>query len=176
MQTGIPKALDTDRLCIRPYRPDDRGSLTLLLADEEVIRQTGLKENQTEQEVAAFFQVILNSYGTRYPVYAFALEEKGTGRVVGSCGYETVGDYGDVQIYYALLPDCRGNGYAAEALERLIAFLLDDVGARRVLAYTATDNTRSAALARRVGMELEKELSINGRPSLMYAICQAEEG
>ncbi len=175
MQPGIPKALETDRLRIRPYRQEDLGSVTLLLTDEEVVRQTGLKEHQTGQEVAAFFQVILNSYATRHPVCAFGIEEKETGTVVGSCGYETVGDYGDVQIYYALLPECRGNGYATEASERLIGFLLDDFGARRVLAYTASDNSPSVALAERVGMKLEEELSIDGRPSLMYAICTAEE-
>jgi len=170
MQPGIPRALETSRLRIRPYRQEDLENVTLLLRDEEVVRQTGMKENQTRQEVAAFFQVILNSYVTRHPVCAFAVEERETGSVVGSCGYEAVGDYGDVQIYYALLPDCRGNGYATEASERLIAFLLDDSGARRVLAYTASDNTPSVALAERVGMKLEEELSIGGRPSLMYAI------
>ncbi|MBT8508547.1 hypothetical protein AZH53_09035 [Methanomicrobiaceae archaeon CYW5] len=170
MQKGIPGALETKRLRIRPYRQEDLGNVTLLLTDEEVVRQTGVTENQTEKEICSFFQVILNSYATRHPVCAFAIEEAATGTVVGSCGYETVGDYGDVQIYYALLPAGRGKGYATEASERLISFLLDEYGARRVIAYTASDNAPSVAIAERVGMELEEELSINGRHSLMYAI------
>jgi RimJ/RimL family protein N-acetyltransferase len=77
--------------------------------------------------------------------HGFALVERATGAVVGSCGYKgPPGPDGAVEIAYGLEPAHQGRGYAREAAAALVAFALDAGHARSVRAHTRPENGASA--------------------------------
>ena len=77
--------------------------------------------------------------------HGFAVVERETGAVVGSCGYKGPPDLdGVVEIAYGLDPAYRGRGYAREAVAALVAFALDADRARSVRAHTRPENGASA--------------------------------
>jgi len=62
----------------------------------------------------------------------------------------------EVGLYWALLPEHRGQGYATEAARELAAFAFDALRVTRVVACTTYDNPRSVAVMRRIGMHVER--------------------
>ena len=59
------------------------------------------------------------------------------------------------EIGVTLARTSQRQGFGAEAVSRVLAYLVDDAGAHRVVASCDARNTASAALLRRVGMRHE---------------------
>ncbi|MBF4571596.1 GNAT family N-acetyltransferase [Herbiconiux sp. VKM Ac-1786] len=57
-----------------------------------------------------------------------------------------------VEMGWVVHPSLGGRGYATEAAAALLGFALTTVGAQRVTAVTDARNTRSVALAKRLGL------------------------
>ncbi|MEZ4710756.1 MAG: GNAT family N-acetyltransferase [Caldilineaceae bacterium] len=62
------------------------------------------------------------------------------------------------EILYWLRTSCTGQGYATEAASGVIALAFNQLGAKRVLIRCNANNTRSAAVAQRLGFTLEGTL------------------
>jgi RimJ/RimL family protein N-acetyltransferase len=76
------------------------------------------------------------------------------GRVVGGCGFVMGGPdlRGHVQIGFSIADSERGEGYATEAVEALIAFAKAQPGVTRVLADTARTNAATIGVFEAAGM------------------------
>ena len=86
--------------------------------------------------------------------HGFALVERATGAVVGSCGYTGPPDAaGTIEIAYGVEPAYRGRGYAREAAAALVEFALDGGHARVVRAHTRSAHDASARVLAACGFE-----------------------
>ena len=84
--------------------------------------------------------------------HGFALVERETGAVVGSCGFKGAPDAeGVVEIAYGLAPAYRGRGYAREAARALTKYALGAGGAACVRGHTKSDNAASARVLESCG-------------------------
>ena len=85
-------------------------------------------------------------------VHGFAMVERASGRVVGSCGFKGPPDgEGVVEIAYGVKEEERGKGYASEAAEGLVGFASRDGRVRMVRAHTIDDANASARVLRKCG-------------------------
>ena len=77
-------------------------------------------------------------------------------RVLGGFG-ATIGalTYDEADIGYWLAADAQGRGLATECSRRLIDWLLDERDMHRITIRARTDNTRSRAVAERLGFTFE---------------------
>ena len=149
----IPRKLDTDRLIIRRYTEDDLEGLHQFLNNRDVIGLTDMPSNMSMKETEAFLLMLINSYSTEEPVAAMAICLKESGKVIGSCGFAAVDFSNDTQIYYALEPEFRNNGFATEAMEKLIEYMVLVLDIDRICIYCHPENTASINLAKRIGMQ-----------------------
>jgi RimJ/RimL family protein N-acetyltransferase len=85
--------------------------------------------------------------------HGFALVDKVTGDVLGSCGYKgPPDDDGIVEIAYGVNPDRRQRGYAKEAAAAMVAFALG-AGAKLIRAHTEPENGASSGVLAAVGFD-----------------------
>jgi ribosomal-protein-alanine N-acetyltransferase len=75
----------------------------------------------------------------------------------------------DTEISYLLLPEAWGQGYAREAVERVLCHGHRDLGLSRIVAETQTANASSVRLLERVGMTFERHLERFGASQSLYA-------
>jgi RimJ/RimL family protein N-acetyltransferase len=61
----------------------------------------------------------------------------------------------EVGLFWALLPEVQGQGFATEAAERLMHYLTAAWNLQVVVATTERDNATSIAVMRRLGMSIE---------------------
>ena len=79
--------------------------------------------------------------------------ERASGRAVGMLGVPgEPDDRGRVPIGYSVYPDREGRGYASEAVEAVVAWVLDRPGIEAVRATIAPDNAPSLRVAAKAGM------------------------
>ena len=133
--------IDTERLRIRRFRPDDLEALFQLLSDEAVMRYI---EPPYSRQAAAEF---LAAAGLCEPPLVYAVDQRGGGFV----GYVIYHSYGEdeMEIGWILRADKWRRGYGDELTKALIR---DAAGkARRLVIECAPQQTATRKLALRNG-------------------------
>jgi len=173
--------IETERLLIRPFTPDDLTTIHQILDIELADAEVGTEGTQTldarerwlrwtilgYEQYAALYQP---PYGER----AIVLKE--TGQVIGACGYvpcldqfdrlpslctTTDGDSADFSgaefgLFWAVSPRYQRQGYATETAKALIDDAFTRLGLRRIIATTTYDNAASMRVMEKVGMRIDK--------------------
>ncbi len=120
--------LETERLYIRPWEPDDWAALWALGSDPEAfpaMGQTRLESEEAARETAAEL--------ARSDV-DFAIAEKETDRIVGSihiphrCPADVEPPLPYRTLTFSLLPEFRGRGYMQEAVREMVRHIFEDLG------------------------------------------------
>jgi RimJ/RimL family protein N-acetyltransferase len=88
--------------------------------------------------------------------FQLAIVVSATGAVVGDCGLHCLReDPRQMEVGITLAPAHQRQGYASEAVARVVEFIFSDLGKHRVTAVTDAENPSAAALFRRLGFRQE---------------------
>ena len=152
------KILETPRLLLRHFEPEDLDALYALYRDPEIRRYfpDGTKTREETEEELIWFS---DGHPLRPELGLWATIEKSSGQFLGRCGLLpwTIG--GAPEVEFAFLIDKRrwGQGFASEAAEGIVAHARDKLGLSRLICLILPGNERSAGAARKVGMTFERE-------------------
>lgn len=158
--------LTTDRLLLRTWRRDDLPAFAALNTDPAVMEFLGGQPLPREESdgVAAYAEELWS----RRRLGLLAVERRDDGAFVGMCGLHVLHEWYpvDVELAFRIAQEHWGHGYASEAAAAWLAYGFDVLGLERVISVTDRDppNTRSIAVARRVGMvwDHDAELAEDG--------------
>lgn len=145
---------ETPRLIIRNWRDDDLELFHQINSDERVMEYFPFRLNRIEaQEKMAFLYRIIEDTGFGF----FAIERKSDCRPIGFAGLAQANVYPclpqeAVEIGWRLAHDYWGNGYASEAARALLATGFDERGLKEIVSFAVSDNARSTAVMKRLGM------------------------
>lgn len=156
--------LETERLVLRGFRPDDFESFASFYATE-ASRFVGGPDDRiaTWRRVAVYAGCwMLRGFGK------FVAEEKATGRIVGVFGPWFPEGWPEPEISWTAFTGFEGMGYAAEAASRTLVYAYEDLGWLTAISAIAPDNERSIRLATRLGARREGAVEI--RPYGMLEI------
>jgi RimJ/RimL family protein N-acetyltransferase len=148
MPTLIPR-LETDRLIMREWRPDDLEAFAAFYADPEVMRYLSgepLTRNDAWRSMAVSAgHWVLRGYGLR------VVERKSDGAVMGRVGLINPEGWPGLEVGWTLGRPYWGQGYATEAAQVALnyGFLTQNVD--RLISLIDTGNKASQAVARRLG-------------------------
>ncbi len=159
--------IQTRRLVIRHYTPRDLRDVAAMLGDPRVFwwlpRPLDLEGSRSwlEEEMA---------YARRGDG-RLAVALRSSGRVIGGTALlpRDMPWGREYEVGYHLAADKWGKGYATEAARAM----LDEArsrGLRRVVAFIHRGNTRSQAVARRLGMSRETAIVWAGLPHDVWAV------
>jgi len=146
--------LETERLVVRPWQPDDRSAFAAIMSDPEVTRYVHGGKPYTEEEVDAWF-VRQARQLAEHGVCMGALIEKSTGRVAGLAGTQPLGTTGNFEIGWILARDAWGRGFATEVGAAAMRHVLETLAHPRVVAIIDPGNEPSKRVAARLGMQYE---------------------
>jgi RimJ/RimL family protein N-acetyltransferase len=146
--------IETDRLLIRPWEPEDREPLAAIARDPEVMHFVHGGLPYTEEELDELFARQARQLA-EHGVCMGALIEKSTGRLAGITGIQPLGTTGDLEIGWWLARDLWGRGYATEAGGAAMNYVLQTLKRPRVVAIIDPGNEASKRVVARLGMELE---------------------
>ncbi|WP_394613934.1 GNAT family N-acetyltransferase [Lentzea sp. JNUCC 0626] len=155
----------TQRLLLRPFRPDDLDDFFAYRALPEVHRylynDATTKEECAEVLAKRITETQLAEEGQRLIV---AIELPDANRVIGDAMLKWRSEkHGQGEIGYSLHPDFQGKGYATEVARKMLALGFDDLNLHRIIAECDPRNEPSWRLMERLGMRREahyRELEI----------------
>ena len=156
--------LETQRLLLRPYRPEDFETYAAINGDPEVMRYIRAAEDRPTA-FRSFCAVIGHWTARGYGMWA--VEERATRRHIGGAGLIRW-EGRSLEIGYAFEPAAWGKGYATEASRRALDYAHGAVGARGVVAVIHPDNHASISVAQRIGARFDRELMEKQERLLVY--------
>lgn len=131
--------LETERLRLREWLPEDREPLAAMNADRRVME---------------FFPHPLSRAESGRGLYA--VERRGDGRLIGLTGLHRAAFEASftpcIEIGWRFVAEVWGQGYATEAARAVLHDAFGRLGLPRVYSFTAAVNLRSERVMRRLGM------------------------
>lgn len=177
--------LETGRLLLRQFTPDDVDALFELDSDPRVRRFVEDGQPVSRADIAEHTIPAFLAYYERDDGFGFwAAIEKASGRFIGWFHFRPPpdGDRCDPELGYRLLPWAWGKGYATEGSLALVDKGFAELGVERVYAETMAVNTASRRVMEKCGMRLVRSfhadwpVRIPGdeHGDVEYAITRAE--
>lgn len=166
------KVLETQRLILRWFTPNDAGFIYELLNQPAWKGYIGDRGIDSIEAARDYIETVLIAAYQRHGFGLFAMELKAKGTFVGMCGLIKRDTLTDVDIGFALLSRFEGHGLAHEAAVATLAYSRDMLGLDRVIAITSLDNERSSRLLQRLGMGYQGLVRLSDDTKLLclYAI------
>ena len=155
MNTGRFTMLETERLLLRRLRGSDLVAFLAYRNDPEVSRYQSW-EGCTEAEARDMIQALEREEPfVPGEWFQFAVELKATGKLVGDLGFRVGEDGRQAEVGYTLAREHWGEGYASEAVSRLLDHAFKELGLHRVHATVDQENVPSVAVLERLGLRRE---------------------
>ena len=181
--------LETERLLLRPFGPEDLDLVALLYGDPELLRYTPFDVLSPTQAKAHLDRIVtdwredplrsLEFVMARKPAAGEAPEEK-----LGRCHILIDPETDTGMIGWFLRREYRGMGYAREAGRALIRACFRTLGLHRVNAVCHPENLASRRALERCGLRLEawfrrkcpyrKNGALSWEDELEYALLASE--
>ena len=180
MKTHTFASLETERLILRRFRSEDEADFSRYRSNPKISR---FQLRSFDIDDAHYFIATqkINQPDTPGTWFQMAIERRSDGALIGDCGLRfPAKEVHQVEIGISVAPEHQGNGYAAEALERMLGYIFTGLGKHRAWASTDPQNVTSVKLLEKVGFRREahhfKSLLIRGEwaDDLIYAMLEEE--
>ncbi len=172
MKCLIPERMETDRLVLRCFIETDWVDLHHLYSDPMCTRYT-LQRTLTEGESWRAMASMVGHWQIRgYGPYA--VENKNTGKVMGSVGLWYPNDWPGPEIMWELAREYWGHGYASEAARAVKQMAATCFPELSLISLIYPGNEASIHLAKALGAEFESEISFRGQTAHIFRHCNVK--
>jgi [ribosomal protein S5]-alanine N-acetyltransferase len=137
-----PYPIDTDRLRLRPFLPDDLADYHAVMGQDLVGLELPAGRGFTLEETQSLLETWLGHWDY-HGFGPFAVIERDSGDLLGHSGLRLLYDDSDPELLYALRSESWGLGYATEAARGVIDWATRSTRIASLVAYARTENLRS---------------------------------
>jgi RimJ/RimL family protein N-acetyltransferase len=161
--------LETDRLVLRQFTPDDAPFMLALLNSPPWLRFIGDRGVRTLEDARHYIQNgPLKSYlGFGFGGYLVQLRKGDL--PIGLCGLFRRETLPDVDLGFAFLPGYEGRGYSYEVSSALLDYAQTQLKIERITAFCDAENQASIRLIEKLGLRFERRIQFDGKASLLYS-------
>lgn len=184
ISSETPIRLETSRLILREFQPNDLVDFHTYASDLDVVRFTPWGPIKDLEESKKFLDAVMTEKNQK-PRYSFelAIVENVSQKLIGH-GFLRVTHprNREGEVGYFLNKEFWDKGYTTEAVQTLLKFGFERLGLHRIFGTCHPDNIGSARVMEKVGMKYEGRLRDHKfipregrfRDSLLYAILEDE--
>lgn len=167
--------LQTPRLLLREFTPEDAGALARVLSDPETMRYYPAPYDRggVEQWISRNCQRYKDDgVGLWAMVLKSTKPQESSGELIGDCGIISQEVEGEqlYEIGYHLRRDLWGKGLATEAAVACRGWAFEHLKTDRLISLIRPENLPSRRVAERNGMTIWKEVNWRGLPHYAYAV------
>jgi RimJ/RimL family protein N-acetyltransferase len=154
-ETENPKVeIETERLRLRSFVPEDFEPMHRLWNDAEVMKYIRPGWTPSREEVVAYFERVKTRWGERgFGHLATTLKE--TQEFIGYCGFQYVEETPEVELLYGLARPYWRQGYTTELARACLRWAYENTKLDRIIALANPENVGSWRVMEKIGMKYE---------------------
>lgn len=160
--------LETDRLFLREFLPQDANDFYELNGDPEVIKFTGDRAFQNIEEAEA----LVKNYDQykKYKRGRLTVLLKETNEFLGWCGLKYHANDKLTDIGYRFKRSAWNKGYATESAKVSLDYGFKVLELKEIVGHAMHDNKASIRVFEKLGMQYVKDIVCEGNSSVLYKI------
>jgi RimJ/RimL family protein N-acetyltransferase len=174
--------IQTERLSLRPFTPDDFDALYAIQSDPGVARYLYWDARDADEVRKALeLRIVRTELTNPGDALSFAVEVRETGAVVGDVNLEWLSaEHQSGEVGFVFDPAHHGKGYATEAAVEMLRLGFDTYGMYRMIGRLDARNAASARVLEKLGMRKEAHFVENEyvkgewQSELVYAMLASE--
>ena len=145
----------TERLHLRPYKPEDAEELALIVNDKEIASTTlripfPYSQKDAEEWIASTQKKFVEDSEINW-----AITNRFSNKLVGTITLVLNMEYCNAEFGYFIGKTYWGNGYCTEAAKAILKFAFEDLKLHRVHALHMKKNLAAAKVLLNIGMSYE---------------------
>jgi RimJ/RimL family protein N-acetyltransferase len=164
-------SIETARLHLRMFRPDDLDNLATLLADADVIRYVGNGLPIPRQESEDALHSIIRHWDN-HGFGRWAIIDKEAQKFIGFGGLRSL--MGTPEVVYHFARAYWGQGLATETARASLRFGFDEHQFNHIVAVAKPENAASIHVMEKVGMKYEMHTTYYNMNVIQYRIARGE--
>lgn len=160
----------SERLLLRPYNDNDLDFLESLLTNPNIMRYIGNGQTRDKEGIRKFLEWIYDTYSLNTNYGLRLIIEKESNKRIGHAGLvpQIINGKKEIEIGYWISQEYWGRGFATEVARRLMEYGKNNLNLGKMIALIQKDNIASQKVANKIGMQLEKEIVLNGKDVFVY--------
>jgi ribosomal-protein-alanine N-acetyltransferase len=164
--------LETERLILRFFRAEDIDAMANLFANPGFMRFSLGPYSREQTQIVMQKFLSWNEAGSPSP---FAVIHRQDKRLLGYCGFLHHREVpNEIEIGYRLDPEYWNRGLATEAARAVRDHAFGRLKLPRVISLIHPENIPSRRVAEKNGMNVEREITFRGFPTLVYAATREQ--
>jgi ribosomal-protein-alanine N-acetyltransferase len=161
--------IETARLLLRPFAPDDLAAYAAIWAQPEVVRYLPNERDTTKaQDTAASFLEAWSEEAWQKGYWPWAVIERSGQRLIGHAGLRHSTGLDSPELIYMFDVSAWGQGYACEAALAACDFGRDTLRVDRITAVALAENAGSIGVLRKAGFLFLGETTADGLHLVRY--------
>jgi len=148
--------LETTRLILRTFEEKDIQPFSTYRSDPEIVKYQGWKAPYSLEQAAEFTAGMqARNPGEPGQWSQLAIDLKSNGQMIGDCTFHLLEDGKQAEVGMTIAHPHQGNGYASEAVGRMVDYLFEQFNLHRVCANIDPHNTASIRVMTKLGFRHE---------------------
>ncbi|MET0753512.1 MAG: GNAT family N-acetyltransferase [Pyrinomonadaceae bacterium] len=149
--------IETKRLLLRMYKPEELEIVYKMLADKDVTRFYPPGFSIAREDVLASLPRRLERWRER-GFAQLGVFEKENENLIGYCGLQYFDDTPEVEIYYGFFKNSWGKGFATESAKAMLRFGFEETNLDEIVAGTHPDNFASQKVLTNISLKKHEGL------------------
>ncbi len=164
--------IETDRLNLRLLTDNDAEFILDLLNQPSRLEFIGDRGVGNLDDARAYIHSGPLAMIEQHGFGLYLVEIKSSKHAIGLCGLLKRETLEDVDMGFAFHPRYWGRGYAREAAKACLDYARDHIGLERIVAITLPTNRSSIKLLDSLGMQYERNLSLDDSGELLQCFTK----
>jgi RimJ/RimL family protein N-acetyltransferase len=165
--------LETRRLVLRPWSPNDAEAWFGILREEGILRYFPDPSPPPRAKADRYIAHHL-AHWEEHGYGHWAVVTPSDSRVVGWSGLEYLPELRETEVAYLLSKSVWGHGFASEAAQAAIRFGFEAAGLEAIIGLVHQDNIASISVLEKCGLRLADRIRLWGMDMCRYRIHRAE--
>ena len=170
--SGAPM-LETERLLLRQWQASDVEPYGRMLADAATARFIVPGGQPVRPAGAWEHAAVMAGHWALHGTGMFVVESKAARNFLGRVGIWSPPGWFGLEVGWAVVPEARGTGLATEATVAALRWAFDTTQAPAIIHCIDEANLASQRLARRIGAEPGRAISLWGRDARIWTSTRA---
>ncbi|MBH8573832.1 GNAT family N-acetyltransferase [Nostocaceae cyanobacterium CENA369] len=162
--------IETARLRLRHFTPEDFDVLYRLYSDAEVMKY--LSPRTREQTQASLDKHIQHWQENNYGMWAVI--RKDSGKMIGRCGLGLLENTSEIELGYVFDKSYWRMGLGTEASVATLKYGFLEVKLNRIVAIAHPQNLASVGVIEKIGMKYEKNARFYNSDVVYYTVARQE--
>ncbi len=164
--------IETARLYLRQFTPEDLDELYCIYSDSEVMKYVGKGVRTRYETETAIYNILKHWEQNNFGMWA--LVHKTDGKMIGRCGLCFLDKTPEIELGYALDKVYWNQGLATEASFASLNYGFEILQLERIVAIARPENIASQRVMQKVGMKYEKNAHYYETDVAYYSILRSQ--